>query len=55
MTTITINTWCRMCGLEFVADRAAIVAGVWRLCERCRPPQPATPPPPVAGNGGVRA
>jgi len=33
---MTIATWCRRCGSEFTADRAAILAGRWRLCPDCR-------------------
>ena len=41
----TIQTWCRRCGREFVADRRAIVAGSWRLCRDCREaPSPLGPP-----------
>jgi len=39
MTTININTWCRRCGIEFTADRGAILAGTWRRqCPTCPPP-----------------
>lgn len=33
---MTIITACRRCGIEFEPDRAAIVAGTWRLCPACR-------------------
>jgi len=39
----TIQTWCRRCGREFVADRASVVAGVWRLCPDCRGEPPRVP------------
>ena len=46
MTTITINAWCRRCGIAFTADRASVIAGTWRYCRDCR--EAASPPgPPV--------
>lgn len=33
---MSIVTRCRGCGVEFEADRIAIVAGSWRLCAACR-------------------
>ncbi len=41
-----IEIRCRGCGRPFVADRAAILAGRWRLCPVCRDP---SPPGGVAG------
>ena len=43
MTVTTIQTWCRRCGREFVADRRAIVSGAWRLCPDCRAEPPRVP------------
>ena len=56
-----IVTWCRRCGIEFVADRPSVLAGTWRACPDCRgrdvpkrprkrghpegPPGPPTAPP----------
>jgi len=44
---MTIATTCRQCARAFDADRAAIVAGTWRLCPACRETPAATTP--VAG------
>ncbi len=51
-TAINISTWCRRCGIEFTADRGAVVAGTWRLCPDCRevtPPGPLMPRPTAGG------
>jgi hypothetical protein len=37
-----VLTNCKRCGVEFVPDRRAIVAGSWRLCPDCRRIEPAT-------------
>ena len=43
MTAAT--TTCRRCGVEFEPDRAAILAGAWRLCPDCRDaPSPTNHP-----------
>jgi len=54
MTAINLSTWCRRCGAEFTADRASVISGTWRYCERCRAdpgdPTPPRPARPTAGN-----
>ncbi len=54
--TMPIEVRCRRCGRPFVADRAAILAGRWRLCPACRDPSPSGAPRgrprPAAGAGG---
>lgn len=41
---MSLSTRCRRCGREYDLDRAAILAGTWRLCPSCR-----TPPGGAAG------
>jgi len=49
----TLATWCRRCGIEFVADRPSVLAGTWRLCPDCREaPSPPGPPVPRPTAGG---
>ena len=46
---MSITTRCRRCGRTFQLDRAAILAGRWRLCSACRdssPPGGAAGPSP---------
>jgi len=43
---VSILTHCRRCGVEFEANRRAIVGGAWRLCPACRDPEPSAPPSP---------
>ena len=53
MTAINLTTWCRRCGIEFVADRASVIAGTWRYCRDCwgaaTPPGPPVPRPTAGG------
>lgn len=44
--TVIITT-CRTCGLGFEPDRAAILAGVWRVCPDCRGVGDPTPKSPT--------
>jgi len=48
---MSIETRCRRWGRPFVADRAAIVAGRWRLCPAWRAP---SPPGALTGAGAER-
>ena len=43
-----MRTRCRRCGREYDLDRAAIVAGRWRLCPACR-----DLPPPGRADGAA--
>lgn len=42
---MTVVTRCRQCHQDFDADRAAILAGAWRLCPTCRVLPPDSPMP----------
>jgi hypothetical protein len=54
---MSIQTVCRVCGAEVEADRAAIVAGLWRWCQRCRDEHDASvraEPPAIGPDGADR-